>query len=127
MRAATHLFVFAKCARYQIQLNVARPVLVTTKLPKSQSLIPRGRVEVTNLGLSEHQTGGHLEAFGSREVLVLPELVFQLQKLLTGEGSPRSARLAEQRVLGSSWGRSERRGRVSAGAAVGGGSAQGRR
>ena len=70
---------------------------------------------LTNLGLCEHQTGGHLEALGSREVLVLAELVLELEQLLTGEGGPRAARLAEQRVLGSSWGTTERRRRVRQG------------
>lgn len=48
------------------------------------------------LRFGEHEGGGHLEAFGSRQVLVEFELVLQLQQLLAGERRPGPPALAQQ-------------------------------
>lgn len=54
-----------------------------------------------DLRLGEHEAGGHLEALGSGQVLVLTELFLQLQQLLARERRAWSPRLAEQRMLRS--------------------------
>lgn len=51
---------------------------------------------VLYLRFGEHEGGGHLEAFGSRQVLVEFELVLQLQQLLAGERRPGPPALAQQ-------------------------------
>lgn len=51
---------------------------------------------LSHLCLSQHERGGHLEAFGSGQVLVELELVLQLQQLLTGEGGAGPAALPQQ-------------------------------
>lgn len=53
------------------------------------------------LCLGKHEAGGDLEALGSGEVLVLPELFFQLEQLLAGEGRPGSPGFSEQCMLRS--------------------------
>lgn len=52
-----------------------------------------------DLRLREHEAGSDFEALGSGQILVLSELFFQLQQLLTGEGCARPPCLAEEGVL----------------------------
>ena len=47
------------------------------------------------LCLRQHERRGHLKALGSGEILVLLELLFQLEKLLTGESRPGPSRLPQ--------------------------------
>lgn len=49
----------------------------------------------THLRLGQHETRGHLEALGAREILASAKLVLQLEQLLRREGRPRPARLVE--------------------------------
>lgn len=61
-----------------------------------------GRAEggaAAHLGLGEHQGGGHLEAFGPRQVLVQLELMLQLEQLLAGEGGAWPAALPQEAGL----------------------------
>lgn len=48
-----------------------------------------------HLGLGEHERGGHFEAFRSRQVFVLAELVLQFEQLLARECSARSPGFAQ--------------------------------
>lgn len=59
------------------------------------------KLNATYLCLGEHEAGGDLKALGSGEVLVLPELFFQLEQLLAGEGCPGSPGFSEQCMLRS--------------------------
>ena len=81
--------------------NVPCLSLINSKYHRAYCCLSR---RGTDLGLGQHQAGGHLEPFGPREVLVLSELVLQLQQLLAGEGRSGPPSLAEQRVLGAAWG-----------------------
>ena len=56
-------------------------------------------VAVYYLCLREHETRGHLEALGSREVLVLPEVLLQFQQLLRRECCAGTPGLPQERVL----------------------------
>lgn len=53
---------------------------------------------MTDLGFGEHEAGGDLEALGSGEVFVLPEMLLQLEQLLGREGCPRPPSLTQQAV-----------------------------
>lgn len=63
---------------------------------------------LSHLCFSQHEWGGHFEAFGSGQVLVEFELVLQLQQLLAGEGGARPPALPQQTRLRARWRRSRR-------------------
>lgn len=59
-------------------------------------------MEIVNyLRLCEHEVRGHFEPLGPGEVLVHPELVFELQELLAREGGAGTPRLAQH--LARAW------------------------
>lgn len=55
------------------------------------------------LCFSKHEWGGHLEAFGSGQILVQFELVLQLQQLLTCEGGAGPPTLSQKTRLRARW------------------------
>ena len=59
------------------------------------------------LRFGQHEGGGHLEAFGSGQVLVDFELVLQLQQLLAGESRSGPPALPQQSGLGARWRKGE--------------------